>query len=132
MLLRVFRLRSNSCGGGPGDGGVDVILVQSSTPTLVQVKRRSKPEAIENVSTVRELLGTLLVQGKQSGIIVSTASRFSSQAVREAQVPVVRNMGYKLCLYNYDALFEVIRHTASNEQPWEGLWKSGEENAHLK
>ena len=111
--------------GGPGDRGVDVILVDGDKPTIVQVKRRCKPKSVESVSTIRELLGILLVQGRYSGIVVSTANRFSKAALLEANIPVIRNMGYRVTLYNYDALVEVVRRTSpKTPKPWECLWKA--------
>lgn len=93
--------------GGPGDGGVDVVLLDGDNPTLVQVKRRSNPKSVESVSVVRELLGSLITHDRYSGIIVSTANRFSRMAVKESSIPVLRDKNLKLTLYNYDALDDV-------------------------
>jgi hypothetical protein len=45
--------------GKAGDGGKDLIVIQKDEPILVQVKRRSKENAVESVSTVRDILGTI-------------------------------------------------------------------------
>jgi len=67
--------------GRPGDGGVDVVFVESGgREWLVQVKRREKPSAVEGFSTVQNLAGTLLIEGALNGIIVSTADHFSAAA----------------------------------------------------
>src|ERR1044072_3699337 len=42
--------------GKSNDGGIDLVLVNSDSPTLVQVKRRQDPRPAESVATVREFL----------------------------------------------------------------------------
>jgi len=55
--------------GRPDDGGVDVVLVESNESMwLVQVKRREYPDSVEPVSTVRNLLGTLILSGSDRGV----------------------------------------------------------------
>lgn len=75
--------------GRPDDGGVDVIFIENEDKQwLIQVKRREKPEASESVSTIRNLLGTMLLEGSSYGIVVSTADHFtyrSFQAVGRAR-----------------------------------------------
>lgn len=62
--------------GRPGDRGVDALFVDGSgRQRLVQVKRRSGGK--EAFSTVQKLAGTLLLEGKLRGIVVSTALGFS-------------------------------------------------------
>ena len=45
--------------GKTGDGGIDLIMINSDSPILVQVKRRTKSEHIELVSPIREFVGAL-------------------------------------------------------------------------
>ena len=67
--------------GQPDDGGVDVLFVDSSSKQwLVQVKRRESLNASEGVSTVRNLLGAMVVAGSLRGILVSTADHFTYRA----------------------------------------------------
>lgn len=63
--------------GKTGDGGKDLIIVLSDEPILVQVKRRGKNESVEQISTVRDFLGTMFIENSRKGIIVSTADHFS-------------------------------------------------------
>lgn len=63
--------------GKTGDGGKDLIMINNDKPTLIQVKRRTKSEAIESVSTVRDLLGTMFIENVRKGVVVSTAKQFS-------------------------------------------------------
>jgi len=72
--------------GKTGDGGIDLIVIDSESPILVQVKRRADPERTELVKEIREFVGTLFIEDKRRGIFLSTARNFSkgSQKVREA------------------------------------------------
>jgi restriction system protein len=71
--------------GKSHDGGVDLLIINSDKPILVQVKRREKAKSVESVSTVRDLLGAMYIRGNFKGIILSTAKSFSkpSQVVIE-------------------------------------------------
>lgn len=118
--------------GRPDDGGIDVILVESNQSTwLVQVKRREHPASVEPVSTIRNLLGTLILNGTDRGIVVSTADHFSFRA-REA-VDVAAQRDYTVRLVDrgaFDALLsgclpkapwkEVIASINSNRAQWFG------------
>ena len=71
--------------GKPGDGGIDVLLIEAgSDQWLVQVKRRGYQKSSEGVSTIRDILGAMVVEGVHKGIVVSTVERFSSKAQRDA------------------------------------------------
>jgi len=109
--------------GGPGDRGIDIVLIISDKPLIVQVKRRSSPNSIESVKVVRELLETLLSENFCHGVVVNTAKRFSKEAVRLVELPVIVNKGYTIELYDYSAVFEIIgRSSKINYQPWDDLW----------
>jgi HJR/Mrr/RecB family endonuclease len=67
--------------GGTSDGGVDIVLVQNDAAKwLIQVKRRSDGSKGEGVSTIRNLLGAMLLHPSRYGIVVSTADHFTFQA----------------------------------------------------
>lgn len=69
--------------GGPKDLGVDFFYINSKQEEwLVQVKRRGHTRQSEPVSTVIHLLGSMKIHGSDKGIIVSTADRFTSDAVK--------------------------------------------------
>lgn len=71
--------------GRPDDGGIDVIFVDSAGKQwLIQVKRRESPSAVEGVATVRNLLGTMMLEGCMQGVVVSTADHFSYRAYEAA------------------------------------------------
>lgn len=81
--------------GRPNDGGVDVVFIDANKEEwLIQAKRRESPKRAEKVDTIRNLLGTLVVKGKPNGIVVSTANKFSRDAIQEATV--AREGPYKM------------------------------------
>ena len=67
--------------GRPGDGGVDVVFVDSGGRRwLIQVKRRENTSSSEGVGTLRNLLGVMLLEDASFGAIVSTADHFTYSA----------------------------------------------------
>ena len=71
--------------GRPNDGGIDVMLIDVEMEQwLIQVKHRETQNITEGVSTIRDILGAMVVQGARRGIVVSTAKRFSRYAIQAA------------------------------------------------
>lgn len=69
--------------GKPGDGGIDVLLIETgSEQWLIQVKRRKSQKRSESVKTIRDILGAMVVEGTPRGIVVSTTERFSQPAIQ--------------------------------------------------
>ncbi len=72
--------------GGPDDGGVDVLFVDSGNRQwLIQAKCRQSPRVVEGVTTLRNLLGTMFLEDALYGIVASTADHFSYRAREVAQ-----------------------------------------------
>lgn len=69
--------------GGPGDGGIDLLLVRGDGTYAVQVKRKSSIEYPIRVSLVREFVGAMVIEGITKGIFVTTSS-FTKPAERAA------------------------------------------------
>jgi hypothetical protein len=65
--------------GRSSDGGIDLFVILSDQPTIVQVKRRSKNVKTEPINLIRELIGTLYINNCKNGIYVTTANNFSKQ-----------------------------------------------------
>lgn len=121
LVARIFRDSGNYAEvthvGRPDDGGVDVVLVESDEASwLVQVKRRESPAAVESVSTVRNLLGTLILENSDRGVVVSTADHFSLRA-RQA-VDRSAGSGFLVRLLDRSAL-DALLGRALPEAPWE-------------
>ncbi len=104
--------------GGPGDEGIDLLLVQGKTTYAVQVKRRMNTKKAEGVAVVRDLLGSLVLGKLKRGIVVSTAQRFSTAAEHAAA-----RTAFKISLFDYDMLMELVDLTSSPDPPWQFLLK---------
>ncbi|WP_084175254.1 restriction endonuclease [Actinokineospora spheciospongiae] len=93
--------------GRPGDGGVDVLLVDAEGCSwLVQVKRREDVDSAEPVSTIRNVLGSMVLEGFKHSIIVSTADRFTLQA--QQATGRAEGKGYEIQLVDRGVLDRII------------------------
>lgn len=102
--------------GKPDDGGVDIILVESQDEQwLVQVKRREKQNSSEGVSTIRNLLGTMVLEGKTRGIVVSTADHFTLRAQQATQK--LKKQGFHIELIDRGILNRMIEPVLP-DRPW--------------
>lgn len=99
--------------GGPGDQGIDLLLVQGKNTHAVQVKRRLTSEKAEGVSVVRNLLGSLVLSNLDRGIVVSTAPRFSKAAELAASCTA-----FKISLYDHDMLLDLFDLMSPPDPPW--------------
>ena len=93
--------------GQPNDGGVDVIFVDSGIRRwLVSVKRRVDPLKGESVSTLRNLLGAMVLKNARYGAVVSTVDHFTYRAYEA--VGRARDMGYVLELVDRGKLDRMV------------------------
>ena len=79
--------------GGPGDGGVDVLLIDTGEEDwFVQVKHHKSQNHSEEVKTIRDIIGAMHLREGRIGIVVSAAEKFS-QPAKEAAITAgkVRN-----------------------------------------
>lgn len=105
--------------GKSHDGGIDLILVQSDTPTVIQVKRRRSLSHVEGVSGVRELLGATLLKGSKNCIYVSTCSKFSNPSSQAAERAVDLGILESYELYDFSRFSDVLKLTNfTNPEPW--------------
>ena len=102
--------------GRTGDGGVDLFVLDSDSPLLVQVKRRSTSRA-EPVETVRHLLGAVLLMGHCRAAVVTTAPRFSSPAIKAAEQAVTKDLLREFALLDFGSFAEILRLVARNQEP---------------
>jgi hypothetical protein len=104
--------------GKPDDGGVDVIYIDiEKQQWLIQVKRREKPEYSEPVSTIRNLLGTMVLENASHGIVVSTADHFSYRAYDA--INRAKERGMTIELINRRALDQMLTGLLP-DRPWLG------------
>ncbi|MFC6672301.1 restriction endonuclease [Marinobacterium aestuariivivens] len=105
--------------GKSHDGGIDLLLVRSDNPTVIQVKRRKKLSHIESVSGIRELLGAALLKESKNCIYVSTCSNFSKPANTAAARALELGIVESYELYDFSRFSDVLKLTArSNVEPW--------------
>ena len=94
--------------GRSHDGGIDLLLIQGDTTIPIQVKRRVRPDAVELVSTVREMFSVLFRDGFRHGKVVSTAKRFSRGSLDEVEKVLANNRCESFELINLDAFLSML------------------------
>lgn len=95
IVRDIFRANFTDCEvlhvGSPGDGGMDVLMIDNDERRwMISVKRREKPEKGEPVSTIRDLIGAMVLEGGSIGVIASTADHFTTAAKRAVQKAATR------------------------------------------
>jgi restriction system protein len=99
------------------DGGIDLYVVHSNEPFVVQLKRRSG-ESREGVTAIREFLGALVLNGQTRGMFVTTADDFTKSAKEAAGNPKLRGLGIQLELNGYKELEGMFRTRSNTWRPW--------------
>lgn len=95
--------------GGPGDGGVDVLVLDADDPLVIQVKRRSRPGSVESVGAIREFVGAMVERGSIRGLFVTTADHFSASAVQSVKRAVATGAIHALDLIDISRLGAILR-----------------------
>lgn len=124
LVADIFKANYQQCEvvhvGGPGDLGIDVLLVDDNKEKrLIQVKRREKPNKAEGFSTLQSILGTMALHGERHGIIVTTADYFSFQAKRE--VKNAAKQGYLVELVDKGILNRMVGKLLPHS-PWQAVF----------
>lgn len=102
--------------GKPDDGGIDIKLIESNSQQwLIQVKRRENPNCSEGVNTIRNLLGTLILEDEMRGIVVSTADHFTLRAQQATQKS--KNNGFIVELVDRGVLNKMLEPLLP-DRPW--------------
>jgi hypothetical protein len=108
--------------GKSHDGGVDLIMIESDSPTIIQVKRRKSPNKTERVNEIRDLLGATLLSGSKKCIFVTTANHFSQDAINSRNVAIEKNIVESFDLYNYKSFFDMLQlYRTDLSQIWKKL-----------
>jgi HJR/Mrr/RecB family endonuclease len=94
--------------GRTGDGGIDLLVINSDNPIAVQVKRRMKSGKAEGVQLIREFLGAIQLEGLKEAIIVSTADRFTTGAVGAAERAVQGKLVRNYRLIDFPSLIDLL------------------------
>ena len=104
--------------GQPQDGGVDVLLIDAEKEQwLIQVKRRGSPNSTEGVSTIRDMLGAMVVEGVGRGVVVSTANQFSRDAIQAAARAKVGPYRMNIQLVD-SSIFNKMLDPILPDRPW--------------
>ncbi|WP_081673790.1 restriction endonuclease [Pseudomonas cremoricolorata] len=110
--------------GRSHDGGIDLILVNSDRPTVVQVKRRKSLDHVEGVSGVREFLGAAVLKKSRNCIYVSTSRKFSDPAIEAAQQAIKVGSVQSYELYDFDRFCDILKLTTSiDHAPWKAYMR---------
>ena len=109
--------------GGPGDHGIDLYAVIGDQPHMIQVKRRSKLDSTESVSTVREFVGALVTNGVRNGHIVTTADHYSAAAQELVANANLKRFDIEITLNSLDDLLSMLALTIP-EKPDNDLWQT--------
>jgi hypothetical protein len=121
--------------GRTGDGGIDLIYVDGDKPTAIQVKRRERPDKVENVALVREFLGALMLKGFTKGKIITTANRFSRGSHKSAERAVEISLVEQFDLIDAGRFYKMFKFAQkkSTSFPWQSevrywrrLWSGAE------
>lgn len=94
--------------GKSSDGGIDLILVNSDNPIMVQVKRRICKDKTESVKEVRDLLGATLLKNGRNCAFVTTADHFSKEAKEASRNAIAKNIVDTFELYDYKRFFDIM------------------------
>lgn len=100
------------------DGGIDLILLHSDAPIAVQVKRRSEGKT-EGVKPIREFLGASMIKGIKDLLFVTTAEKYSKDAIKTAESSTISKLINSFELVDLKRLKEIV---SENHQPIE-TWK---------
>jgi len=109
--------------GGTADGGVDIMLISlSEGKRLVQVKRREDITSTEGVKVVRELNGVLFRENIPNGMIITTARKFSTSALKEIDTTTLNREKYNMKLFTYSDIVELFDIVPDKPyKPWEEI-----------
>ncbi|PFO75678.1 hypothetical protein COJ86_03850 [Bacillus cereus] len=108
--------------GMSGDGGKDLILIESDKSIVVQVKRRQSRHKTETASCVRDLIGATLLNGSRDCIFVSTADHFSKQSIKHKEDALAMKIIDSFELFDIDKFMSVLNlYTSEREKLWRKL-----------
>lgn len=103
--------------GASHDRGIDLLLLDGENTIPVQVKRRSKTDAVESVTTIREMFGVLYRDGYNKATIISTADHFSREAIKEVNEVIEKRACENFELIDKSKFLNMINATKTNALP---------------
>lgn len=100
------------------DKGIDLILLHGNSPIAVQVKRRMDSDRTEGVSAIREFLGAAMLQRHNNLMYVTTARKFSKDAIDAAKESVNLGLTKSFDLLSMDKLNYLLTEANSIGNTW--------------
>ncbi|WP_367389848.1 restriction endonuclease [Lewinella sp. LCG006] len=112
--------------GKSNDGGIDLLLIDSENETtVVQVKRRTKPNSTEGVVPIRELIGAMAINNNKRAIFVTTAKKYSNFAHAAKMKVLKNNFVEAIELIDFPKFVDILNlNKAMEERPWKKLMRS--------
>jgi hypothetical protein len=98
--------------GKSHDGGVDLILIKSDVPTIIQVKRRMSSKKVESVKEIRDLLGASMLTESRNCMFVTTADHFSKDAVNSRDIAIKVNAVDSFELFDCKRFLDMLNLTS--------------------
>lgn len=108
--------------GKSHDGGIDLIMINSDKPFMIQVKRRRSPSKAEAVKEIRDLLGATLLNNGNDCIFVTTADHFSNDAKNACNQAIDKGIVNSYQLFDYPSFLEMQKlHAREPSSKWRNL-----------
>jgi restriction system protein len=127
LVASIFRNHYNcevQIVGKSNDGGVDLILINSDEPIMVQVKRRTDRGKTESVKEIRDLIGATLLSDSRKCIFVTTADHFSKSAMKARDCALTKSIVDSFELYDFSSFMSTLNlHKTDQERAWLGMLK---------
>jgi len=125
-LKSVYNCEVIHC-GKTGDGGIDLLILNSDEPILVQAKRRTEAKSnyAEPIKDIREFLGVMLINKAQKGIYVTTSKKYSKNTEKTINDIIEKKIVTRFDIVNFDALISIFNQKkVIHHAPWEELINS--------
>jgi hypothetical protein len=103
--------------GQSGDDGVDLIALISDNPLMIQVKRRENPDKTEGIDVVKLLFASAFARGADSGMVVTSAKKFSRRAEDWIESSRLKDVGFNLELVDINGLMSMIDAVLEKDSP---------------
>jgi hypothetical protein len=98
-----------------------MIAVIRDEPVLIQVKRRTQQHAVEGVDVVKLLFASAFAQNARSGMVITTAKKFSTYAHGWTRNLELRDNQFNMQLKKMSDLMSMVDAVAasSDPEPWQ-------------
>jgi hypothetical protein len=106
ILFHCMGYRVLECGGGPGDGGVDVMVEGSEGRVIVQCKQHSRTVIGSEIG--HQLIGTMYMNNCRMGILVSSTKVSKDIKMVARVLETVRDGELKMLIWEGDTLVKLF------------------------